>query len=398
MRKEGKVNGKTSSAENDNSARGSMEPAYHPDGRRRRSKKFNRRDVDAAFVIMTELDPNNILSSGKWAGGFKEEKEKLLTAMHHKFSKVASRQVDLDQFKKFLSRIRTEKASGKPSSYDRNDPFIDDGFLNSGKWEDDDYEASDPEWNPVDYLDQDYRQQQSRKRPRQQHWTETLPQPSKLPQIRIGGIPVRYQLVPVNEDPPGLPAENTEESKRQQAQEKVKSASLSALAADLAALRKNVELADAAVVCNDGVRFPVHRSVLCARSDVFAAMLKAHHIEIPVDLDKATMEVFLVYLYEATLPQDLSFELAEVLMAVAERYHVSTLIETCAASLKLKLSADNAIRAAVMGDRFRHEALKKDALEIIVSAKTPLTNMAGWEGIDQYPNVKSEIISMRARL
>ena len=57
---------------------------------------------------MTELDPNNILSSGKWAGGFKEEKEKLLVAMHNKFSKVASRQVNLDQFKKFLCRVRSD--------------------------------------------------------------------------------------------------------------------------------------------------------------------------------------------------------------------------------------------------------------------------------------------------
>ena len=97
------------SNENDGSAYGPTEPSHHPDGRRRRSKKFSRKDADAAFAIMTELDPNNILSSIKWAGGFKEEKEKLLVAMHNKFSKVASRQVNLDQFKKFLSRIRTER-------------------------------------------------------------------------------------------------------------------------------------------------------------------------------------------------------------------------------------------------------------------------------------------------
>ena len=103
---------------------------------------------------MTELDPNNILSSGKWAGGFKEEKEKLLVAMHSKFSKVASRQVNLDQFKKFLSRIRTEKATGGKQgsgNYDKSDPFIDDGFLNSGKWEEEDDE--DPSWDPTEYLE-----------------------------------------------------------------------------------------------------------------------------------------------------------------------------------------------------------------------------------------------------
>jgi len=386
-------------SENEGSAHGSTEPSYHPDGRRRRSKKFNKRDTDAAFVIMTELDPNNILSSGKWAGGFKEEKEKLLVAMHNKFSKVASRQVNLDQFKKFLSRIRTEKATGKVESYDRNDPFIDDGFLNSGKWEDDEEGGSDQAWDPADYLEQDYQPRKRRRQQQQntQHWADNLPQPSKLPQIRIGGIPVRYQLVPVNEDPPGLP-EKSEDSKKQQHKEKVKEASLLALAADLAALRKNGEVADMAITCKDGVRFPVHRSVLCARSDVFATMLKAGHIEIPVDLDKDTMEIFLVYIYEATLPENLNFDLAEVLMAVADRYRVNSLIETCVASLKPSLCADNAIRAAVMGDRYRNEAFKKDALEVIAGAKTQLSSMAGWESIDQYPNVKSDIISMRARL
>ena len=344
---------------------------------------------------MTELDPNNILSSGKWAGGFKEEKEKLLVAMHNKFSKVASRQVNLDQFKKFLSRIRTEKATGKGSSYDRNDPFIDDGFLNSGKWEDE--EDEDPSWDPTAYLEQDNQPRKRRREQRTQHWADTLPQPSKLPQIRIGGIPVRYQLVPVNEDPPGLP-EKTEESKKQEQIEKVKKASLSALAADLAALRKNLEWADMAITCKDGVRFPAHRSVVCARSDVFATMVKAGHLEIPVDLDKNTMEIFLVYIYEATLPENLGFDLAEVLMAVADRYRVNSLIETCVASLRPSLSPENAIRAAVMGDRYRNEAFKKEALEVIAGAKTQLSSMAGWESIDQYPNVKSEIISMRARL
>ena len=45
-----------------------------------------------------------------------------------------------------------------------------------------------------------------------------------------------------------------------------------------------------------------------------------------------------------------------------------------------------------------HEAFKKEALEVIAGAKTQLSSMAGWESIDQYPNVKNEIISMRARL
>ena len=76
---------------------------------RRRSTRFSRRDVSAALAIMAELDPKRILSSGKWAGGFKEEKEELLVAMHERFSETASRKVNLEQFRKLLGRIRTDK-------------------------------------------------------------------------------------------------------------------------------------------------------------------------------------------------------------------------------------------------------------------------------------------------
>ena len=73
---------------------------------------FYVRDVKAALAIMTKFDPNDILSSGKWANGFKEEKEKLLVAMYEQFSQVSSRRkVTLEQFKKFISRIRTERKS-----------------------------------------------------------------------------------------------------------------------------------------------------------------------------------------------------------------------------------------------------------------------------------------------
>ena len=76
---------------------------------KRRSARFSRRDVSAALAIMSELDPKRILSSAKWAGGFKEEKEELLVAMHERFSEAASRKVNLEQFRKFLGRIRADK-------------------------------------------------------------------------------------------------------------------------------------------------------------------------------------------------------------------------------------------------------------------------------------------------
>ena len=58
---------------------------------------------------MSIESPPRLLSSAKWAGGLREEKEELLVAMHERFSHVASRKVNLEQFRKLLGRIRTDK-------------------------------------------------------------------------------------------------------------------------------------------------------------------------------------------------------------------------------------------------------------------------------------------------
>ncbi len=73
---------------------------------------------------------------------------------------------------------------------------------------------------------------------------------------------------------------------------------LAALLNDLAKIRVDKTLADVTIVC-DGAEYPVHKFILCARSDVFEAMLhtpmseaKSGRIEI-LDVEAKVMEIFI---------------------------------------------------------------------------------------------------------
>ena len=113
-----------------------------------------------------------------------------------------------------------------------------------------------------------------------------------------------------------------------------------ALCGDYAKLRKIGLMTDITIVC-EGTRFPAHRVILAARSEVFAAMfshkdtLEDQRKEVEInDIDEFTMERFLSFIYEATVPGDLDFEDTAHLFAAANKYQVTSLIETCAMNLR----------------------------------------------------------------
>ena len=76
-----------------------------------------------------------------------------------------------------------------------------------------------------------------------------------------------------------------------------------------------------------------HRSLLCARSPVFAAMFASGmkeaengHVRIE-DVDPPSFERFLKFLYTGLMDESLAMD--EKLFAVADKYQVETLMELC---------------------------------------------------------------------
>ena len=83
--------------------------------------------------------------------------------------------------------------------------------------------------------------------------------------------------------------------------------SASALLKDYAALQKKEIMSDVTIVC-DGARFPAHKLILSARSEVFAAMfshkdtLESQQNEVTIkDLTKLTVETFLNFIYSGAV-------------------------------------------------------------------------------------------------
>ena len=179
-----------------------------------------------------------------------------------------------------------------------------------------------------------------------------------------------------------------------------------ALVDDYASLRKNGLMSDVTIVC-EGERFPVHKLILSARSQVFAAMfshkdtLEDKHKEVLVeDSDKLTMDLFLTFLYDATLHNDLPFESYAELLKAADKYQVTSLIKACTVKLSKKLSTENeAIQGAILGSVYRIPMLKNEAIKVITkSDATTLNSMDGYLELRNYPDLLVEIIIEMKRI
>ena len=167
-------------------------------------------------------------------------------------------------------------------------------------------------------------------------------------------------------------------------------------------MMKSGLMADVTIVCEE-TRFPAHKNILSARSEVFLAMfshkdtLESQRNEVIVkDVDKVTMERFLAFLYEATLPEDLDFESFAELLKVADKYQVASLTEVCAKKMAKNMSIDNAVHGAVLGYIYNNQELKNEAIKAIVKSGTPLSSINGSEELRGYPNLLFEIVDSYA--
>ena len=176
-----------------------------------------------------------------------------------------------------------------------------------------------------------------------------------------------------------------------------------ALMDDYAGLRKKGLMSDVTVVC-EGERFPAHKLVLSARSEVFAAMfshkgtLEDQNQEVLIeDSDKLTMAHFLTFLYNATLPKDLPFKGYAELLKAADKYQVPSLLEACAMKLRKNLGTDNVAQGAILGSIYRIPKLKNDAIKGIIASEATLNSMEGYQELRRYPDLLIEIINEMKR-
>ena len=190
-----------------------------------------------------------------------------------------------------------------------------------------------------------------------------------------------------------------------EAERKMEIENASALGRYLIAVRKHNELMPDVRVVAQGVPFPAHISVLSASSEVFGAMfrhddtLESQEKKIDVtDVDPTTMEMMLIYIYESTLPKDLSFESLAELLGAADKYQIQSLVDSCVGKMRQILNADNAVQAAILGDTYRSKELREAAIEAIANSDTTLGSMTGCNQLrNHYPELLWEIFAFLQR-
>ena len=102
----------------------------------------------------------------------------------------------------------------------------------------------------------------------------------------------------------------------------------------------------------------------------------------------------LIYIYESTLPKDLSFESLAELLGAADKYQIQSLVDSCVGKMRQILNADNAVQAAILGDKYRCKELKEAAIEAIANSRTSLATMPGREQLREYhPELLWEIVT-----
>mmetsp|Transcript_88070 Transcript_88070/g.189025 ORF Transcript_88070/g.189025 Transcript_88070/m.189025 type:complete len:295 (+) Transcript_88070:54-938(+) len=109
---------------------------------------------------------------------------------------------------------------------------------------------------------------------------------------------------------------------------------------------KKRRFTDFVIICA-GMEIPCHRSILAEASSVFEAALsscmsegKTGHLEI-LDSEPNVVKAMLSFLYTGSI--DAGVEDYAKLLALADRYGIDSLVQTCVRSLWEKLSPDNII-------------------------------------------------------
>lgn len=175
-----------------------------------------------------------------------------------------------------------------------------------------------------------------------------------------------------------------------------------ALKNDMAELRKSPSTADVTIICNKK-RFLAHKLILSARSSFFATLFchtdfkenKTGEVNVP-DCDEDTMDMFLKYIYEGAMEKT-TFEAGEALLNIATKYDVQPLINACIDIFTAHLKESNAIHVVTLCSLYNLKQLKSRALSTIGASKKPLNTMAGWDDLEQNPDLKIEIVDYIAR-
>ncbi|XP_065203937.1 speckle-type POZ protein B-like [Planococcus citri] len=114
------------------------------------------------------------------------------------------------------------------------------------------------------------------------------------------------------------------------------------------------------------------------------------------DINEAVMDGMLKYIYTGKC--DDSDELAEELLAAADKYDLCGLKIICAKKLIRRLSIENATNVLILADMHHFEDLKHQVIKFIVTNCTEVLNTEAWlENLSSNLKLANEVCQAIAR-
>uniref|UniRef100_A0A1I8M291 BTB domain-containing protein n=1 Tax=Musca domestica TaxID=7370 RepID=A0A1I8M291_MUSDO len=155
---------------------------------------------------------------------------------------------------------------------------------------------------------------------------------------------------------------------------------------DFAKILASEEFSDVTLVTADGTEFKAHRFVLCARSEVFAAMFRNDFSErntsrITIeDMDAEVMQEMLNYLYtDRKIPK----QMAPALYTAANKYALLHLQDMCEQALIETMDVASVADTLRIADLHGNERLKTIAITFTVGYIKTVTGTESWKRLRQ---------------
>lgn len=155
---------------------------------------------------------------------------------------------------------------------------------------------------------------------------------------------------------------------------------------DFAKILASKAFSDVTIVAADGTEFKAHKVVLCARSEVFAAMFCTDCLETNTkritieDMNADIVEEMLNYMYTN---QIMANDMASDLFAAANKYALLDLQRMCESILMQAMEVNSAADIFVLADRHANEGPKTRALQFIAENINAVIKTDGWKRLRQ---------------
>ncbi|XP_055842804.1 protein roadkill-like [Episyrphus balteatus] len=169
------------------------------------------------------------------------------------------------------------------------------------------------------------------------------------------------------------------------------------LASDLSNLLENKKFSDVTLVV-DKHEFSAHKTILAARSVVFAAMFDHEEMEEQklnrvtiTDVDHEVLQEMLYFIYTGIAPN--LKELAADLMVAADKYDLEQLKVLCAEALFSKLKVETTAETLLLADMHCADELKEKTIDFFKSHAKEVIKTIEWKNLAKTnPNLLVEAL------